>query len=995
MKKKAKILKRKILCSLFLLSGFFLITQGSLAQEMTVSGTVTDEQGMPLPGASVIIKGTATGTITDMNGEYSLSADPAATLVFSFIGMKTTEIPVDGRTVINLQMEEELATLDELVVIGYGSVKKKDVTTSISTVSTRELEKKPITNVAQAIQGRAAGVSVIKPNGAPDAGMVVRVRGTTSLNGNNDPLYVVDGVPMTDISYLSPNEIESMQILKDASSAAIYGSRAANGVVIITTKSGESGEAKITFNGHVGITDLTNKIEPLNLEQYRELLSDMELNISLPENLTDQTDWYDETYQTALTQNYQISASNGDEKMNYYITGGYTREEGVIEVSFFERYNFKANLENEIRPWLTVGANVSYSDYTGNGIISGTGANRAGVVLSVINTPTYAPIWDPENPDRYYNNFYGVNITHPVENMSRSEDNQSNTQRLIATGQAEITFASNLSLKSSITLDRNYNHSVSFLDPVKTAWGRSNYGLGSDNRSLSTVMVYDNVLSYNKSFDNHSFDLMAGSSGTTSEWSQSYQSASHYRDGSIKTLNAANKISPDNGTVASEWAIMSWFGRLAYNFSDKYLVTLNMRADGSSKLHPDHRWGYFPSASAAWRLSSEPFMADIDWIDDLKIRGGWGQTGNQSGLGDYAYLERYNIIRQNWWEEGNQNATVILSQANLRNTDLTWETTTQTNVGVDLTILRNRLTFMMDWYYKKTTDMLMTVDLPAGSAAANTISRNEGEMTNTGFEFMLSSHNFTRPNFRWDTDFNISFNRNELTALELTKVYNYAVTSEFVNEYAVRIEPGRPLGGFYGYISDGVDPETGELMYRDVNEDGILSTTDRTYIGDPNPDFTFGMTNTITYKGFSLNLLLQGSYGNDIYNASRIETEGMYDGKNQSKAILDRWRIPGQITDTPKAGFDIKTSSYFVEDGSYLRVKDITLAYEFKKAFLSRLGIARLQPYVTATNLLTLTNYSGMDPEVNQWGNSGAVQGIDWGTYPQTKSFVFGVNVEF
>jgi TonB-linked SusC/RagA family outer membrane protein len=995
MKKKTKILKQKILCSLFLLSGFFLLTQGSLAQELTVSGTVTDEQDMPLPGASVIIKGTTMGTITDMNGEYSISADPAATLVFSFIGMKTTEIPVDGRTVINLQMEEELATLDELVVIGYGSVKKKDVTTSISTVSTRELEKKPITNVAQAIQGRAAGVSVIKPNGAPDAGMVVRVRGTTSLNGNNDPLYVVDGVPMTDISYLSANEIESMQILKDASSAAIYGSRAANGVVIITTKSGESGEAKITFNGHVGITDLTNKIEPLNLEQYRELLSDMELNISLPDNLTDQTDWYEETYQTALTQNYQISASNGDEKMNYYITGGYTREEGVIEVSFFERYNFKANLENEIRPWLNVGANVSYSDYTGNGIISGTGANRAGVVLSVINTPTYAPIWDTEKPDRYYNNFYGVNITHPVENMSRSEDNRSNTQRLLATGQAEITFASNLRLKSSITLDRSYNHSVSFLDPVKTAWGRSNYGLGSDNRSLSTVMVYDNVLNYNKSFDNHSFDLMAGSSGTTSEWSQSYQSASHYRDGSIKTLNAANKISPGNGTVASEWAIMSWFGRLACNFSDKYLLTLNMRADGSSKLHPDHRWGYFPSASAAWRLSSEPFMAGIDWIDDLKIRGGWGQTGNQSGLGDYAYLERYNIIRQNWWEEGNQNATVILSQANLRNTDLTWETTTQTNVGVDLTILRNRLTFMMDWYYKKTTDMLMTVDLPAGSAAANTISRNEGEMTNTGFEFMLSSHNFTRPNFRWDTDFNISFNRNELTALELTKVYNYAVTSEFVNEYAVRIEPGRPLGGFYGYISDGVDPETGELMYRDVNEDGILSTTDRTYIGDPNPDFTFGMTNTITYKGFSLNLLLQGSYGNDIYNASRIETEGMYDGKNQSKAILDRWRIPGQITDTPKAGFDIKTSSYFVEDGSYLRVKDITLAYEFKKAFLSRLGIARLQPYVTATNLLTLTNYSGMDPEVNQWGNSGAVQGIDWGTYPQTKSFVFGVNVEF
>lgn len=997
MKIKAKYFNEmvKISWRLFLLGAFFLLTHRTFAQELTVNGIVTDEQNLPLPGASVVIKGTTSGTITDLNGEYTLSAGADDILVFSFIGMKKQEVAVDGRSRIDIQMEVETETLEELVVIGYGSVKKKDVTTSISTVSTKELEKKPITNVAQAIQGRAAGVSVMKPSGSPDAGMVVRVRGTTSLNGNNDPLYVVDGVPMTDISYLSPTEIESMQILKDASSAAIYGSRAANGVVIITTKNGKAGVAKITFNGYMGITDLTNEIESLNLEQYRELLNDLELNINLPDNLTDQTDWYDETYQTALTQNYQLSISNGDDKMNYYISGGYTREEGVIKVSFFERYNFKANLQNEIRPWLKVGANISYSDYTGNGIISGTGSNRAGVVLSVINSPTYAPIWDPDNPGQYYNNFYGVNITHPVENMSRSEDNESNNQRLLATGDVEIAFAPNLKLKSSITLDRSYNHSVSFLDPVKTAWGRSNYGMGSDTRSLSTVMIYDNVLTYNQSWDKHNFDLMLGSSGTTSEWSQSYQSASHYRDGSIKTLNAANKISPYNGTVAAEWAIMSYFGRLGYNFDDKYLITLNMRADGSSKLHPDHRWGYFPSASAAWRVSSEPFMADISWIDDLKIRGGWGQTGNQSGLGDYAYLERYNIIRQNWWEEGNENATVSLSQANLRNTDLTWETTTQTNIGLDLTILKSRLTFNMDWYYKKTTDMLMTVDLPAGSAAASTISRNEGEMTNKGFEFMVSSYNITRPNFKWDTDFNISFNRNELTSLELTKVYYYAITSEYVNEYAVRIEPGRPLGSFYGYISDGVDPETGELIYRDVNGDGILSTTDRTYIGDPNPDFTFGLTNNISYKGFSLNVLIQGSYGNDIFNASRIETEGMYDGKNQSTAVLDRWRIPGQITDTPKAGFDIKTSSYFVEDGSYLRVKDITLAYEFRKDFLKRLGIARLQPYVSATNLITLTNYSGMDPEVNQWGNSGAVQGIDWGTYPQTKSFVFGVNVEF
>ncbi len=508
-------------------------------------------------------------------------------------------------------------------------------------------------------------------------------------------------------------------------------------------------------------------------------------------------------------------------------------------------------------------------------------------------------------------------------------------------------------------------------------------------------MVYDNILTYKNSFGNHKLDIMAGSSGTTSKWSQSYQTASHYRDGSIKTLNAANKVSQGNGTFAADWAIMSYVGRIAYNFDDKYLLTTNMRADGSSKLHPDHRWGYFPSASAAWRVSSEPFLENVSWIDDLKIRGGWGQTGNQSGLGDYSYLERYNIIRQNWWEEGKEHATVNLDQSNLRNTDLTWETTTQTNIGMDLTMLRSRLTLNMDWYYKKTTDMLMTVDLPAGAASASTISRNEGEMTNKGFEFALNSRNIAGREVNWDTNFNMSFNRNELTNLELTKVYYYANTSDFLNEYAVRNEPGRPLGGFYGYISDGVDPETGELMYRDVNGDGIISTTDRTYIGDPNPDFTFGMSNTLSYKGFSLNVLLQGSYGNDIFNASRIETEGMYDAKNQSTEVLNRWRIPGQMTDMPKAGYKMRTSSYFVEDGSYIRVKDISLSYSFKHDLIKKWGISSLQPYVTATNLFTITNYSGMDPEVNQWGNSGAVQGIDWGTYPHTRGFVFGVNVDF
>ncbi len=963
-------------------------------QTRNISGKVTDSSGIPLPGVTISVKGTMIGTITNNDGKYVLQDIPAdAVLVFSFVGMKSQEFPAAGKNIINVIMEEETIGIEEVVAVGYGSVSKKDVTTAISTVSTADLDQRPVVSADQALQGKAAGVTVIKPNGLPGENMVIRVRGATSMNSSNDPLYVVDGVPTDDISFLSANDIKSMQVLKDASSQAIYGSRGANGVVMITTKSGEAGKSRITFSAYTGITKLSNKIDPLNVDQYRDLLDDMGSTISLPDDLTDQTDWYDETYQTAVTQNYQASVTDGNDKLNYFLSGGYTAEDGIIKVAFFKRYNFRADIENKLRKWLKIGANISYSDNTSNGIISGKGSNRGGVILSVINTPTYAPVWDPDSPDQYYTGFYGVNITSPSENMARSKNNKARNRRLISTGSAEITFLPELKLKSSVTLDRHDYHYTSFIDPTSTTYGRDQGGEASDNRYTTTVMIYDNILTYDKQFGKHGLNVMAGSSGTTSDYTYSYQTVTNFADGNIQTLNAGNKVSQGNGTTASQWSIMSYIGRVSYNYASKYLVTANMRIDGSSKLAPGHRWGYFPSVSAAWRISSEDFMKDIDWIDDMKLRGGWGQSGNQSGLGDYDYLALYSITRQDWWEEGMSDATPVITQSTLRNSDLTWETTTQTNFGVDLSVLKNRLNFTVDLYYKKTTDMLVDVTLPSGSSVASTITRNEGEMTNKGLEFSVSSRNL-KGKLNWDTEFNISFNRNKLTSLELTKVYYDAQTSDNLAEYCVRNAPGHPLGSFYGYISDGVDPETGELNYRDVNGDGQVTSSDRTYIGDPNPDFTFGMTNTLSYKGFNLSVLLQGSCGNDIFNASRIETEGMYDGKNQSTRVLSRWKRPGMITQIPKAGFNMKTSSYFVEDGSYLRVKDITLSYNFSGSLLSRLGITRLQTYFTATNLLTFTNYVGMDPEVNQWENSGTVQGIDWGTYPQTKSFVLGINID-
>jgi TonB-linked SusC/RagA family outer membrane protein len=974
-----------------------LITTPAYSQEtMHVKGKITDSKtGETLIGVSVVPKNAATnGTVTDIDGVFSLNVPKGTVLTISYVGYESVEIPANSEN-ITIQLKESSELLDEVVVIGYGSVKRKDVTTAISTVSTKDLEQRPIVSAGQAIQGKAAGVSVIQPNGAPGGEISIRVRGTTSFNGSNDPLYVVDGVPVDNLNFLSPNDISSLQILKDASSAAIYGSRAANGVIIITTKAGEKGDAKITFNAQLSLSKVSEKIKSLNTAQYKELQDEIGL-VSLPDGLTDQTDWFDQAYSTGNMQSYQVSISDGTDKMRYFLSAGYLDEKGVLNTAFYKRYSFRANIESDVRKWLTVSANISYSDNISNGLTTGLGANRGGVVLSVINTPTYAPVWDTEKPNQYYNNFYGVgNITHPLENMARSKNNKNKENRLIASGSLLFKFMPELTLKSSFTLDRRNAVNTTFLDPISTAWGRNQYGEGSDSRNSNTVLVFDNILTYTKSFDKHGIEAMAGTSWTDSDYTNSWINGSHYRNDQIQTLNAANRIAWNNtGSGASQWGIMSYFGRAAYNYDSKYLFTANIRMDGSSKLHPDHRWGTFPSFSAAWRMSSEEFMQGLEWLDDLKIRGGWGQTGNQSGIGDYAYLQRYNINRQEWFEAGKENSVPSITQANLRTRDLKWETTSQTNIGIDFTAFNSRLTVNMDYYYKRTKDMLMWVTLPSGAAAANSIQRNEGEMTNKGFEFAISSKNLQGV-FSWDTDFNISFNKNKLEKLELQKIYNAATTSDVINETVVRNEPGRSLGGFFGYISDGVDPETGELMYRDLNGDGKISSTDRTYIGDPNPDFTFGMTNTFTWKDLTLSVFLQGSYGNDIFNASRIETEGMYDGKNQSTRVLDRWRVPGQITDIPKAGFDIKNSTYFIEDGSYLRVKDISVSYNFRNNFLKKLGISKLQPYFTANNLITWTSYKGMDPEVNQWGNNGAVQGIDWGTYPHSRSYVFGINVEF
>ena len=992
-----KVLKKQLMLTVTLLC--YSLIGWAQNQFGNLSGTVTDESGMPLVGVSVVIKGTNKGVATDFDGKYSLTDVPkGAVLQFSSVGYQTADVKANNSQ-LNIKLAEATQNLDEVVVVGYGTQKKGDVTTAITSVKTKDLEQRPVISAAQAIQGRAAGIQVVQPNGAPGAGLAVRIRGNTSISASNDPLYVVDGIPVQDISSIAPNDIESMQVLKDASSAAIYGSRAANGVVLITTKQGKRNEPKVSVNTYIGVSEIAKKIPSLNTQQYYELMNETKaVATATLVGLTDKTDWYKETFRAGFTQNTQLSVSNASDNTKYYLSAGHTKEDGIIRSSFFERYNVRLNLEAKMRQWLTFETNLSYADYESNGIISGLGANRAGVVLSVINTPHYAPIWSEKTGEEgwYYYDFKGANLSHPVENISRRADNLLKNNRFVGSGSAIVQLMKGLRYKSTLAIDRLSSKENRFTDPKLTSYGRRNYGEAADIRKNNTLLTFDNILTFDKTFSKHNLSLLGGTSFTNAKMDASEMYATHFLTSDIKTLNAANKIGQGSITNAEEWSMMSYLGRLSYNYDSKYLLTANFRADGSSKLAPGKRWGYFPSVSVGWRLSRESFLSNIEWLSELKLRGGWGQTGNQAGISSYAYLQRYKIARQNWWGNGaNANAMITLTPNSFSNPNLTWETTTQSNIGLDVALFKNRLAFAIDAYIKNTTNLLMEVPLPATSPVPS-IYRNEGEMTNKGIEFSVDSRNLTGE-LEWNTNFNISLNRNKLNKLSLQKVYYYASTSEATSEQVVRITEGQPLGKFWGLISEGVDPQTGDIKYKDLNGDGRITVSDKTYIGDPNPDFTFGFTNDFSYKNFTLSVFFQGSYGNDIYNASRIETEGMYDGKNQSTAVLNRWKKRGDITDIPRAvkGTDnIKASSRWVEDGSYLRLKTLTLAYNLPTQALQQYGIRKVQPYFTAQNLWTLTNYKGFDPEVNE-GLSGPTMGIDWGTYPQTKSFIFGLNIEF
>ncbi len=978
-----------------------IVKKDSSKERSVYQGTVTDDQNAPLPGVYVYLEYSATGSVTDENGYFQIDAYKGATLVFTALGFKTENVILNNQTRLTVTLSSDNLFLEDAVVIGYGSVKRKDLTTAVSVVSTKDLDTRPIISAGSALQGKAAGVQVIQPSGMPGTSLSIRVRGATSVQASNEPLYVVDGIPTDDISNIAADDIASLQVLKDASSSAIYGARAANGVVLITTKRGDSNRTELRFSSFVGFSKLGNRIEALNTEEYKDLMKELAAKTvtvpTIPDDETRYTDWTDVLFGTGVNQNYQLSLSNGNDKLRYHVSAGHTSEKGIVNKAYFQRTNFRANVDNDMFDWLSTSFNVGFAHNKGRSVYESRSSLRAGSILSAINTPPFMQVWSSDDSTIYDEDAYGSRILNPM--AANAADMTYQTDRLQGALALDFKPFQGFHYKITYSMDLNNSRDDYYLDPLTTSDGRSTKGRVTESTSRNAEWLLENILSYDRVFaKKHTLSLLAGSSLQKAQYNGNalagYDLPESYPD--IHSMAVANQLDEDaTWSSASAWSLASFLGRANYNYDDRYLFSANVRFDGSSKFAKGHRWGCFPSFSAAWRLSNEQFMVQTkDVIDDFKIRAGYGLNGNQGGIGNYSYLASM-TIRKVPPTADNSYPGIAITPNSASNPELTWEKTTQYNIGLDLSMFESRITFTTDVYYKKTDDLLLTVTLPDNVNLPGGITRNDGQMENKGAEFVLSTQNLTG-DFKWNTDFNLSFNKNKLLKLGLNKVYYYA-DMYTTGESAIILKEGLPLGSFYGYRSLGVNVDTGDIDYEDISGNGTIGPEDRTVIGCAQPKFIYGLTNDFSWKGLTLSIFFQGSYGNQIFNASRIDTEGMVDFKNQSKAVLRRWMRPGMVTDVPRSGNveNIHNSSRFVEDGSYLRLKTLTLSYTLPKHILQKTFISGLQVYVTGQNLLTFTKYTGYDPEVNAYGTSAVALGVDYGTYPQSKTIIAGLNISF
>lgn len=965
-----------------------------LQQQKPVSGKVTDSSGNALPGVSVVVKGTTTGTITDASGNFRLINIPEnAILQFSFIGMKASEVAVGNKTVINAVMAEETFGIDEVVAIGYGTMKKSDVTGSLSVVTSKEFESRSATHMGDALEGKIAGVQISKPSGQPQAGYNIRIRGISTITAGSEPLYIVDGVPTTSINEIDPTDIESISILKDASSAAIYGSSGSNGVVLITTKRGSNQPTKVNVNSYLGVSNVWSKQDVLNTTQYKELMTEMGFTTDWSLYKYN-NNWQDRVFRSAQTKNAQISVSGGNEKTSFYLSGSYLNQEGVVITNSLEKANFRINLDHKISDRLKVGTSISYNKWNDKSVGEGGKWSTANAIL------TGSPVTDVYNEDGTFTiNPFISDLENPVALLLQDEHEYKHT-RFNGNFYAEISILQELKFKSMFGVEEQNGAYSSWIDPIRSRWGRTNQGLASYSSSQDFYWISENTLSYNKVIQEHTFGAMAGFITSKRNGESSSIDAKGFGSPAVHTVNAG--ATRNAGYSESAKSNTSFLGRINYAYADKYLLTANFRADASSVFGANSKWGYFPSFSAGWRISKEGFFTENGTLNDLKIRAGWGVVGNDQ-VGDYASFGL--VSPGSFYVIGGEKVpgTAI---STMENADLKWEQTAQTNIGVDASLLNSRINVTADYYIKNTSDMLLNSPIPGSVGmgySGSFATKNIGSMTNKGFEFQVSSKNLVEE-LKWTTDFNISFNKSKITKLDKDVPIKTGYIS-FRGNVAIA-QVGEPLGMFFGYVADGVNPETGKMIYKDLDNSGDLNDGDQTIIGNANPDFTYGLTNSFNYKNFTFSFFFQGVQGNDIFNASRIETEGMYLAINQLATVADRWKKPGDITTIPGSSGDgddhnSLLSSRFVENGSYLRLKSTTLGYDLPKSICSKLKAQKLYVYVTGENLLTFTKYSGFDPEVSIYGTGSdnalknIAPGVDYGVYPQSRTFLFGINLTF
>lgn len=1015
-----------------------LVTAKKIA--VTVSGKVTSERGDAIPGVSVIEKGTTNGTVTDTDGQYTFSvSNENATVVFSFIGYSNQEIPLNGRATVNVTLMEDVISLGEVVVVGYGSQRKTDLTGAITSIPVGEISKFPLARVDQALQGRSSGVYVLNTDGSPGGNTMIRIRGLNSINGGNEPLVVIDGLQGGSLNSLNPNDIASMEILKDASATAIYGSRGANGVILITTKLGKLGKPVIDAGYNIGFQRLARKLPVMDAATFAKTLNKYRMtetgdgNTPTPQ-FTDAevaafeknggTDWQDVVYETGVMQNYQLAISGATDKLKYLVSGNYLDHKGILISSAYSRASLRANFAADITDWVDFGLNYAFTKETYK---SPSFKEEVAFVSQVVNN---APRWAPTEPVYDADGKYWVH---------RSGYAANDTWNPLASAVEPIidnpTFRNNANMFLNFKILKGLSFRVTggalftnayFRDYYnsKTLAGLQNNGFGHVNESKNERYQNSNILTYDNTFNNTHHLTFTGVVEQIFE--KSIGSNIQGKGFLVDQLGFDNLSGARNVTVSSfsnQRALLSYMGRINYVLAEKYMATVTYRADASSVFGDANKWGYFPSASVAWRISEEDFLKDSDIFSELKIRASHGLTGNQ-GINPYQSLARLssNQYENNYPYNGGATTDIGYGLGGLANPNLKWESTAQTNIGVDFSILNGRLTSTIDWYKKVTNDLLMPRELP-GYVGVSSILDNIGSIENKGFEMLIGGDPIVG-DFRWSTSVNFTRNRNKVLDLGPDDRIGYRPSTggySLGNDFMF-LEVGQSFGlmrgwkflGIWGTAQEEEARSYGQLpgdpRYLDLNKDGLINNNDRTTIGNGYPKFNWGWTNQFSYKGFDLSFLMMGYEGVDLFNTMRIRRESFWEGT--SPVLLDAWtpenqdtNVPGMIdgkyredqnlTNKISFGNNSGATSQWVEDASFIRLKTATLAYTLNPSNLGSIGFQKVRLFMSGTNIFTITKYTGYDPEVAAFTYSDATIGVDLSVYPPARTYTFGVELTF